>query len=70
MKTEIEKLEKELQAELAKRERMQLNHMKKIHAGTHTRASTTTHNANASRVNERIVWLRQELKRLKSEVTA
>ena len=67
MKTEINKLENELAKELGKRSQMHLTHMKKIHAGTHTRATTTTHSANVSHVNDRIVWLRSEIKKLQNQ---
>lgn len=53
----------ELEELLAKRCAMQEAHMAKYHNGSASRAQTTTHNARVSQLNERIVFLRAELKR-------
>jgi len=55
-------LQKELTALLEKREQVRAKQMERIHNGGMTRARTTTSNAAADRLNERIVWLREQLK--------
>lgn len=53
----------ELEQMIAKREKMHADHMNKYRNGSATRAKTTTHNANVSQINERIQWLRAEIKK-------
>jgi hypothetical protein len=55
-------MQKELTDLLEKREQVRAKQMDRIHRGEMTRARTTTSNAAADRLNERIVWLRKELK--------
>ena len=55
-------MQKELEALLEKREQVRLKQMERIHSGGMTRARTTTSNAKADLINERIVWLRKEMK--------
>lgn len=56
-------MEKELEKLLAKRDAMNLRHLARYSDGTATRARTTTHNADVGRLNERIDWLRSEIKK-------
>mgnify|MGYP003529255342 FL=1 len=62
-------LQKELAALLEKREQVRAKQMERIHSGGMTRARTTTSNAEADRLNERIVWLRDQLKTPNVELT-
>ena len=62
-------IQQELDALIAKREQVRAKQMQRIHNGGMTRARTTTSNAAADRLNERIVWLREQLKRPNVEVT-
>lgn len=55
-------MQKELDALLEKREQVRAKQMERMHNGSATRARTTTSNAEAGRLNERIVWLREQLK--------
>lgn len=55
-------MQKELDALVKKREQVRARQMARIHSGGMTRARTTTSNAEADRINERIVWLREQLK--------
>ena len=54
---------KELETELVKRDKIRAKQTAMYANGTHTRAKTTTMNAQADQVNERIVWLREEIKK-------
>jgi hypothetical protein len=54
--------EKELEQELAKRDRIHQRQTARWGDGTRSRARTTTANAELGRCNERIAWLRQEIK--------
>lgn len=56
-------MQKELDGLLKKREDLQTKHMEKYRNHAATRAQTTTHNAKVSDVNDRIVFLRNELKK-------
>jgi hypothetical protein len=55
-------LRKELDMLLEKRDRVRAKQIERIRVGAMTRARTTTSNAEADRLNERIVWLREQLK--------
>lgn len=55
--------QKELESLLAQREELNARHMNKYRSGVATRAQTTTHNARVSALNERIQWLRNEIKK-------
>jgi len=55
-------MEKELAAIVAKQSAMRENHMRKYRNGSATRAQTTTLNANIGRLQERAVWLREQIK--------
>jgi ribosome modulation factor len=52
----------ELDKLLTKRDRLRQQQMDSYRNGTATRARTTTRNAEADRLNERIVWLREQMK--------
>ena len=54
--------QKELDELLSKREAIRTKQMNRLHDGGATRARTTTSNADADKVNERIVWLREQIK--------
>jgi hypothetical protein len=54
--------QKELDKLLAKRDQVRQKQMARWHNHTASRARTTTSNADADRLNERIVWLREQLK--------
>ena len=58
-----EPFQHELDALLEKRQQIRAKQMERMHNGSATRARTTTSNAEADRINERIVWLREQLKR-------
>ena len=62
-------LQKELAALLEKREQVRAKQIERMHSGVMTRARTTTSNAEADRLNERIVWLRDQLKTTNVELT-
>lgn len=53
---------RELAVLLENREQVRAKQMERIHSGGMTRARTTTSNAEADRLNERIVWLREQIK--------
>ena len=55
-------IQKEIDALCKKRELVREKQMARIHRGEMTRARTTTSNAEADRLNERIMWLREQLK--------
>ena len=55
-------LQKELATELAKRDKLNDAYISRTNSGGRTRASTTTFNANKGRVQDRINFLRAELK--------
>ena len=55
-------LQKELTTELAKRDKLNDAYISRTNSGGRTRASTTTFNANKGRVQDRINFLRAELK--------
>lgn len=54
--------QKELDDLVAKREAVRARQMQRLHEGSATRARTTTSNADADKLNERIVWLRDQIK--------
>ena len=54
--------ETELETLLAKREAIRSKQLERYSVGSATRARTTTSNANADRLNDRIIWLRSEIK--------
>ena len=56
-------LEAELEMELAKRSRIRERQMVRYSEGSATRRRTTISNADADRCNERIEWLRSEIRR-------
>lgn len=55
-------LQKELDALLLKREQIREKQMARFHNGSATRARTTTGNADADRVNDRIVEIRERMR--------
>lgn len=55
-------LAKELEVLLGKRAAIRAKQVESYAAGAATRAKTTTWNAEADRLNERIVWIREQLK--------
>lgn len=55
--------EKELADLLEKRDRIRAKQLQRYDDRSATRAKTTTSNADADRLNERIVWLREEIRR-------
>lgn len=57
-------LQKELDQELTKRDRIREKQFQSRMNGSVTRARTTTSNAEADRCNDRIIHLREELKKL------
>jgi len=61
-------LTKDLEKLLAKRDKIRAKQTAMYANGTHTRAKTTTMNAQADQVNARIVWLREELEKAKRNV--
>ena len=61
-------LAKELESELAKRDKIRAKQSATYANGTHTRAKTTSYNADADAVNARIVWLREDLEKAKRNV--
>lgn len=65
----IQALQKELDALLAKRERIREKQMARFHNGSATRARTTTGNADADRVNEQIISLREQIKQASNKET-
>jgi hypothetical protein len=62
-------LEKELEKELSKRDRIRERQMARYAAGSATRRRTTTSNAEADRCNDRIEWLRSEIKKREQTMT-
>jgi hypothetical protein len=60
-------LQRELNSLLEKRSDMRTKHMEKYRNHSATRAQTTTHNARVSQINERVEWLRSEIKRKNNE---
>jgi hypothetical protein len=60
---ETEKYARELAVLLERRDKIRLAQLRRYQDGSATRARTTTSNANASRLNDRIVWLREEIKK-------
>lgn len=54
---------KELEELLARRDALHQRHLSRYDDGSASRARTTTLNAEVGRLNERIEWLRSELKR-------
>jgi hypothetical protein len=56
------KLQKELDSLLLKRDAIRQKQMARFHEGSATRARTTTGNADADRVNERIISIREQIK--------
>ena len=56
-------LESELEKEMAKRDRIRQRQLARYSEGSATRRRTTTSNADADRCNERIEWLRSEIRR-------
>lgn len=64
--TEVQKLQKELDELLDKRDKIRAKQLNRYRDRSATRARTTTSNANVDRINERIVWIREELKKLVS----
>ena len=58
--------QKELDKLLAKRDALHIRHMARYSNGTASRAHTTTLNAEVGKLNERIIWLREELANSKS----
>ncbi len=61
-------IEKELAGELKKRESIRAKQMAMYDNGTHSRAKSTTLNAELGRVQDRIVWLQDELKKARLNV--
>jgi hypothetical protein len=59
----LSKNEEELESLLKQRDEANTRHMQKYRDGSATRAQTTTHNARISNMNERIEWLRSEIKK-------
>jgi hypothetical protein len=55
-------IQKELDALLVKREKIREKQMARFHNGSATRARTTTGNADADRVNDRIISIRERLR--------
>lgn len=60
--------ELELDRELAKRALIRERQMARYSEGSATRRRTTTANADADRCNDRIEWLRSEIRRHNAEV--
>lgn len=58
----MSELQRELDQLIAKRDRIRERQMQTFHNGTHTRARTTTSNAQVDQLQERIQWLRDEIK--------
>jgi hypothetical protein len=58
----IDELQKELDQLLTMRAAAHEKHMSRYRDGSATRARTTTHSSNVGRINDRIVWLREEIK--------
>ncbi len=56
-------LQSELAKLLDKRDRIRSRQIKGYDVGTASRARTTSSNAEADRCNERIVWIREEIKK-------
>jgi len=63
-KEAVEYERKELEQLLAKRDAIRAKQMKRYDDRSATRARTTTSNAEASRLNDRIEWLRSEIKKM------
>lgn len=59
----MDALQKELNALLTKRAAIEEKHMQRYRDHSATRARTTTASARTGQLNERIVWLREEIKR-------
>lgn len=66
MLTIIETYQKELDQVLAKRDAIRDKQMARYHDRSATRARTTTSNAEADRCNDRIIWLREQIKDCKN----
>lgn len=60
-------MQEELDALLKKREKIHARIMERFRNHNATRARTTTGNAEVGRLNERIVWLREQLKSSRTE---
>ena len=60
-------LQQELDSELAKRDAIRQKQLARYSAGSASRARTTTSNAAADRVNDRIHWLRDEIKKERTQ---
>jgi len=58
---ELEALKRELDTMLTKRDQIRSKQMERYRTGSATRAMTTTSNAAADRVNDRIIWLREQI---------
>lgn len=63
MKDSQAALQKELDALLARRDRLREKQFNSYVNSTHTRAQTTTSNAEVDRLQDRIEWLRHEIKK-------
>lgn len=58
-----EEYQRELDGLLAKRDKVRARQVDRWRDGSATRARTTSSNAEADRLNERIEWLRSELRK-------
>jgi len=56
-------LQRDLEECLAKIDRLREKQFAAFMKGGHTRATTTTRNANIDKIQERVVWLREEIRR-------
>jgi 23S rRNA A2030 N6-methylase RlmJ len=59
--TEQQAYQAELDRLLAKRRKINAQQMESYRNGSASRARTTTRNAETSKLNERIIWLREQL---------
>jgi hypothetical protein len=61
-------IQRELDSLISKRDRVRQLQMSRWDNGSATRARTTSSNAEVDRINERIVWLREQLKEVSSGI--
>ena len=64
MKKNMCELQRELETMLEKRSQIRSAQMERYRNGSATRAMTTTSNAAADRINDRIIWLRDQLEKI------
>ena len=67
MKKNMCELQRELETMLEKRSQIRSKQMERYRNGSATRAMTTTSNAAADRIIDRIIWLRDQLEKMENK---